>query len=97
MAKEYLIGGFPLSTSTLGAVASRWMGGYIFDLGPAYLNEFVPKVAQVTAPDVLAAVRKDFDLNRLVIVVAGDSKSIVSSLKEAGFKSYKKITPKDLM
>jgi zinc protease len=97
MAKEYLIGGFPLSTSTLGAVASRWMAGYIFDLGPGYLNEFVPKITKVTAQDVLAAVKKDYDLDHMVIVIAGDSKEIESSLKESGFKSYRKITIKDLM
>lgn len=97
MAKEYLIGGFPLSTSTLGSVASRWMAGYIFDLGPTYLNEFVPKVSAVSAKDVLAAVKKDFNLDQMVIVIAGDSKEIIDSLKDSGFHSYRKITLKDLM
>lgn len=97
MAKEYLIGGFPLSTSTLGAVAARWMGGYIFELGPEYLNDFVPKVSGVTAKDVLAAVKKDFDPDGLTIVVAGDAKEIEASLKDSGFKNFRKIEVKDLM
>lgn len=97
MAKEYLIGGFPLSTSTLGAVASRWMSGYIFDRGPEYLNEFVPKITEVQAPDVLSSVKKDFDLDHMIIVIAGDSKQIEASIKDSGFKSFKKIQLKDLM
>jgi zinc protease len=96
-SKEYLIGGFPLSTSTLGAVAARWMSGFIFDLGPDYLNEFVPKISQVKSDDVLAAVKKDFDLDNLVIVVAGESKEIEASLKESGYKSLSRVTIKDLM
>ena len=82
-AKTYLIGGFPLSVSTLGSVASRWLAGYIYDLGPGYLNEFVPKVRAVTTEDVLAAVAKDFNLDDLVISVAGDAQQISKSLKEA--------------
>jgi len=97
MAKEYLIGGFPLSTSTLGAVATRWMAGYLFDLGPNYLNEFVSKVSNVNADDVQKSVTRDFDLDHLVIVIAGDAKSIMASLKESGFKSVKKIEVKDLL
>jgi len=97
MAKEYLIGGFPLSTSTLGAVATRWMAGYLFNLGPNYLNEFVSKVSAVNAPDVQQSTSRDFDLDHLVIVIAGDAKAIISSLKESGFKSVKKIEVKDLL
>jgi zinc protease len=97
MAKEYLIGGFPLSTSTLGAVATRWMAGYLFDLAPNYLNEFISKVSAVNAAEVQAAVTKDFDLDHLTIVIAGDAKQIIPNLKEAGFKSVKKISVKDLM
>jgi zinc protease len=97
MAKEYLVGGFPLSTSTLGAVATRWMAGYLFNLGPNYLNEFVAKVSGVTAPEVQSAVAKSFDLDNLVIVIAGDSKALIPNLKESGFKSVKKLNSKDLL
>jgi zinc protease len=97
MAKEYLVGGFPLSTSTLGAVATRWMAGYLFNLGPNYLNEFVAKVSGVSAADVQAAVAKSFDIDNLVIVIAGDSKSLIPNLKESGFKSVKKLSSKDLL
>ena len=96
MAKEYLEGGFPLSTATLGAVASRWLSGYVFNLGPGYLNEFVPKINAVEPGDVVAAVSKNFDLNHLVIVVAGDARAISKSLKEAGLGPIRQVSVQSL-
>ncbi|MDR3607996.1 MAG: pitrilysin family protein [Oligoflexia bacterium] len=89
-AKDYLIGGFPLGTSTLGSVASRWVGGWLFGLGPDYLNEFVPKVSAVSVDAVRKAVAKTFHLGQMQIAVAGDGKAIEKSLKEAGI-SYRRI------
>jgi zinc protease len=96
-AKDYLVGGFPLSTSTLGAVAARWLSGYVFDRGPNYLNEFVPQVEGVTQEEVEKAVTKDFDIDHLLIVIAGDAKQVEKSLHEAGIRSIQKIDMKDLM
>ena len=96
MAKEYLVGGFPLSTSTLGSVASRWLGGYIFELGPDYLNEFIPRVSKVSPADVIAAVTRNIDLDKLVIVVAGDAKEIEKSLRAAKFTDFKRVSARDL-
>jgi zinc protease len=97
MAKEYLIGGFPLSTATLGAVASRWLAGVVMNLGPEYLNEFVPKVRAITTQEVVSAMAKDLDLDHLVIVVAGDSRAIEKSLQDADFHGYKKLRAEDLL
>ncbi|MGK5084989.1 pitrilysin family protein [Bdellovibrionota bacterium FG-1] len=96
-AKEYLEGGFPLGAATLGAVASRWLAGYIYDLGPGYLNEFVPKIRAVTAEQVMAAVVKDLDLDSMVIAVAGDAPSIFKSLSESKKKTVIRIQAKDLL
>jgi len=97
MAKEYLIGGFPLGVSTLGAVALRWLSGYVYDLGPSYLNEFVPKVEAVSKADVVSALAKDIDLEDVVIVVAGEPKEIGASLKASRFNSVKRVKIKDLL
>jgi zinc protease len=85
VAKDYLIGGYPLGVATLGTVASRWLNGYLFHLGPDYLNEFVPKVSAVTRDQVVAAVRKHLKPHDLTIVVAGEPKTVRASLKKAGF------------
>lgn len=95
-AKEYLAGGFPLTVSTINAIASRWLGGYLFGLPSDDLNRFVPGIQKVTAEGVLKAVRKHIDPDRFFIVVAGDGEPIIKSLKEAGLTRYRRITAKDL-
>lgn len=95
-AKSYIVGGFPLSTSTLNAVAYRWSLGYLHHLGDAFLNEFVPSIQSVALTEVQDAVQTGFDLDRLVIVVAGDSKVITPGLKSAGFKSIKQVSVSEL-
>ena len=97
MAKEYLIGGFPLSVATLNDVASRWLNGYVFDLGPEYLNGLVPRIAGVTREQVIAAAKKHLDLAHLTVVVAGDPAPILTSLKASGFGRVKRVKPKALM
>jgi zinc protease len=98
MAKDYLKGGFPLGTSTLGAVAARWLGGYLFDLGPEYLNEYVPKVSAIGSEDVLKAVAKDFPLEQATIVVAGDVAEIKKSLEGVKLnRRVRVIQPKQLL
>lgn len=82
-SKEFLTGGFPLATSTLGRVAGRWLVGEFFELGPDYLNEFASKVNQVTPEQVVAAASKHFDLEHLSIVIAGDQTQILKSLQGA--------------
>ncbi|HLD98834.1 MAG TPA: pitrilysin family protein [Bdellovibrionota bacterium] len=83
-AKEYRIGGFPLTTSTLESVATQWLSAYAFGLGPKRLNEFIPRIAAVTRGDVSAAVNRHFDLDHLVITVAGDATEIEKSLAAPG-------------
>ncbi|HUP57330.1 MAG TPA: hypothetical protein VM598_07760, partial [Bdellovibrionota bacterium] len=97
MAKEYLRGGFPLGTSTLGAVAARWLGGYLFDLGTEYLNEYVPRVSAIDSADVIKAIAKDFPIERAYIVVAGDPVEVKKSLEAAKITRVRRIQPKDLM
>ncbi len=96
-AKEYLAGGFPLSVSTLSSIASRWLGGYLLNLPADDLNRFVPGVEAVTAPQVLAAVKKYIVPEKMFVVVAGDGTAIVKSLKAAGFTRIRRLTVKDLL
>jgi zinc protease len=96
-AKDYLIGGFPLGVSTLSAIANRWMTGYSLQLGPEYLNEFMPKIASVSRENVVQAIDEAFQLDQLVVVVAGDAKAIEKSLKEKGFKRIRRIPAKTLL
>lgn len=98
-ARDYLIGGFPLGTATLASAASRWLSGYVYDLGPGYLNELIPKVGSVTAEQVHAAVKRHLSPKpaELVIVVAGDAEKLAPSLKKAGYWPLKRIEVGDLI
>lgn len=96
MAKEYLAGGFPVAMSTLAAVASRWLAGYVYALGPDELNEYLPKVSRVTPAQVQAAVRRSLDFSKLTITVSGDAKRVEPVLKKAKFK-IKRVRAADLL
>ncbi len=98
MAKDYIEGSFPLSTSTLQAIASRWVASYLYDLGPNYLNQFVPRVRAVTLDQVQAAMRKALTLDDAVIVIAGDAAEIKKSLAK-DFKKFKvrQVSVQDLL
>jgi zinc protease len=97
VSKDFLLGGFPLSLSTLGSVATRWLHGYSFGLGADYLNSFIPKVSAVTRESVLAAINEAFALDRMVIVISGDAKTIEKSLREKGFKKIRKVKARSLI
>ncbi|MCC7440081.1 MAG: insulinase family protein [Bdellovibrionales bacterium] len=95
-AKAYLVGGFPLGTATTSSVASRWLSGYIFDLGTDYLNEFIPRVSEVTPEQVRVAVKKHLRAGKAVIVVAGDAAKTMPSLERAGLTPVKRLDSGDL-
>jgi len=95
-AKEYLIGGFALANSSLNAVAGRWIIGEFFNLGPDYLNAFVPKIRQVTLKDVGDAVAKAYDPAQIVVVIAGNPELIQKSLSSVGLTSIKQVSASDL-
>lgn len=96
-AKEYLIGGYPLTIANISSIASRWLNGWFFDLGPNYLNEFVPKISAVSRQDVVTAAQKDFDLPGLYTVVAGNASEIEKSLSPDQRKRVKRVAASDLM
>ncbi len=96
-SKDYLLGGYPLTVSTLGAIATRWLSGVIYELGPDFLNEFSAKIRGVERKDVVQAVSDAFNLDQQVIVIAGDAKQIEPSLKEYGYKKIKRVNSKGLM
>lgn len=97
VAKDFLLGGYPLSVSTLGSVASRWMNGYAYGFGPDYLNEFMPNISAVTRESVVQALDEAFHIDEMLIVVAGDAKQIEKSLKEKGFKRVRKVPASSLL
>ncbi len=97
VAKEYLMGGFPLGVSTLGAVAVRWLNGRNLGLGDEYLNGFLPNISTVSRESVVQAFDEAFAVDRMVVVIAGDAKKIEASLREKGFRKVRRIPGKSLL
>jgi hypothetical protein len=54
-------------------------------------------VSAVTRACVVEAVDEAFHLDRLVIVIAGDAKQVEKSLREKGFKHFRRIRAKSLL
>lgn len=96
-SKEYLMGSFPLGMATLSSVANRWVSGYFGDLGPEYLNEFIPKVSAVTKEEVIRAMKAEIHPKKFFVVVAGDAKAIRPVLEKDGFKKIRLLQVKDLL
>lgn len=96
LARDYRVGGFPLSLSTLHSIASRWLGLKLFGLSIDYLKEFPEKVEKVQTAEVSQALSKYLDMDHLVTVIAGDAPAIEASLKKSGIGNFKRVEVKDL-
>ncbi len=96
-SKSFLIGGYPMSVSTLGAVASRWLAGNVYGLGPDFLNEYIPEVQKVDRKRAIDAIQEAFRLDQMKIVIAGDASKIAPLLAKFGWKNVKVLRAPDLM
>jgi predicted Zn-dependent peptidase len=90
-AREYMIGGFPLSNATVSGVATRWLAGRVLDQGPDFLNSFISSIQKVTLEQIARISRTEFNPKRPVVVVVGDAARIKETLRQAGFKKLKVI------
>jgi zinc protease len=52
----------------------------LYDLPDSYFEEFVPKVAAVTADDVTRVAERHLDPSRMVTLIVGDHHAIGESL-----------------
>lgn len=95
-AKSYLIGSFPLSTSTLGQMASRWLAGQLFKLPADHLERFIDRVKAVKWESAKKAVQKNFKDKKLMTVISCDRMKCEKSLVEMGFKKLKWLKASDL-
>ncbi|HUP83155.1 MAG TPA: pitrilysin family protein [Candidatus Limnocylindria bacterium] len=85
IARDYLVGVFPLRFETAAQVASALGGLVALDLPDDELDRYRPAVAAVTAADVRAAADKHIRPDDLVVVVVGDASSVEPELRGAGF------------
>jgi zinc protease len=84
IARDYLVGVFPLRFETAGQVASALGGLVALDLPDDELDRYRPGVAAVSAADVRAAANRHIRPDELVVVVVGDAVKVEPELRGAG-------------
>ena len=85
IARDYMVGVFPLRFETPGAVVAALGGLFVHDLPDDELARYRPLVEAVTAEDVQAAAQQHIDPDRVAIVIVGDAAAIAADLEAAGF------------
>jgi predicted Zn-dependent peptidase len=84
MAKDYIVGSFPLQIETPAQVASRVMTIEIYGLPKDFYDRFREEVKKITAKDIQETARKYLHPDKLLIVVSGNSKQVKPVLEKFG-------------
>ncbi len=84
MAKDYIVGSFPLQIETPAQVASRIMTIEIYGLPKDFYDRFREEVKKITAKDIQEVAKKYLHPDKILIVVSGNSKQIKPVLEKFG-------------
>ena len=84
IARDYLVGVFPLRFETAAQVASALGGLVIFGLPDDELDRYRPAVSAITAEDVIGAAQRNIRTSDLSVVIVGDASQIEAPLRDAG-------------
>jgi len=84
IARDYLVGVFPLRFEGAAQVAAALGGLVAFDLPDDELDRYRPAVAAISAGDVLEAARSNIRPDDLSVVVVGDATEVEPRLRAAG-------------
>ena len=84
--------GYPRGFETAGQVARSVAQLALHGLPDSYFEQFVPKLAQVTAADVTAAARRYLDREKMTTIVVGDLDKIAASLPALGLGPHRVLT-----
>jgi zinc protease len=84
LARDYLVGVFPLRFETAGQVAAALSGLVVFELPDDELDRYRPEVTAIDAEAVLAAAQRNIRMADLSIVIVGAVKEVEAPLREAG-------------
>ncbi len=84
IARDYLVGVFPLRYETSGQVAAAIAGLVAHDLPDDELDRYRPAIAAVTAEQVLAAANRYIRPDEASVVIVGDADAFAPALQDAG-------------
>jgi zinc protease len=84
IARDYLVGVFPLRFEAASQVAGALGGLVALDLPDDELDRYRPGVAAISAADVRAAAQRNIRPDELAVVVVGDAAAVEPELRAAG-------------
>ncbi|MEP7361034.1 MAG: insulinase family protein, partial [Chloroflexota bacterium] len=84
IARDYLVGVFPLRFEAASQVAGALGGLVALDLPDDELDRYRPGVAAVTAADIRDAANRHIHPDDLIVVVVGDAATVEPELRAAG-------------
>ena len=84
--------GYPRGFETAGQVARSVAQLALHGLPDSYFEEFVPKLAHVSAPDVTHAAQRYLDPSKMTTVIVGDLDKIAASLHGLGLGPHRVLT-----
>jgi zinc protease len=84
--------GYPRGFETAGQVARSVAQLALHNLADTYFEEFVPRLAQVSAADVAAAARQYLPAGKMSVVIVGDLDKIQPALPGLGLGPHQVLT-----
>ena len=84
IARDYLVGVFPLRFESAAQVGAALSGLVIFGLPDDELDRYRPQISAIGAADVLAAANRNIRPSEMSVVVVGDAKQVEGPLRDAG-------------
>ncbi|MEO6349922.1 MAG: pitrilysin family protein [Candidatus Limnocylindrales bacterium] len=95
VARDYLVGVFPLRFEAAAQVAAALAGLVVFDLPDDELDTYRPAVAAVSADDVLEAAQRNIRPAELCVVIVGDAREVEPALRGSALGSTLTVIPSD--
>ena len=91
IARDYLVGVFPLRFESPAQVCAALSGLIVQQLPDEELDRYRPAVAAVNEADVLTVARRHIRPEELSIVVVGDAAGLEAQLREADLPALERI------
>jgi zinc protease len=89
--------GFPGAFETTTGMAAQLTDLVVYGLQESFFNEYVPKIQAVTGADVQRIAGRHIQPDRVLIVIAGDLKSIEAPLRAANFAPVTVVTADEVL
>ncbi|MCC7044165.1 MAG: insulinase family protein [Acidobacteria bacterium] len=89
--------GFPGAFETTTGMAAQLIDLVVYGLQESFFNEYVPKIQAVTVADVQRIARQHIQPDRMIVVIAGDLKSIEAPLRAANLGPVTVVTADEVL